>query len=322
MHKTTAKGGLACADLIGDTGAMDTSLILCVDGGGSGSRARLVDANGKTIANATAGPCNPTTDLGAAAAAIAKLWCETARQADIDPAATSGHHLTIGAAGLVMPEARAAFANALPAFSSTTIVTDGYAALIGAGGGRPCCLIAMGTGAVGHKLMNDGRSVQRDGWSWLGGDRGSGAWIGRRAIEYALMARDGVVASGEMAKAVDGKIGKSEGVVLAFLARLTPERAANLAPLVIGASEAGDPAAIDILQRAGAHAAALVRSLDPAPDDPVYLVGGLADVLKDRIETLISREFDTPQGDSLNGCFLIATNQAPDEVRAVPSENT
>ena len=317
MHKTVAKDGLARADLIGDTGAMDTSLTLCVDGGGSGSRARLVDGNGKATAEAAGGPCNPTTDIAAAVAAISELWRETAGQAGIDPADTAHHHLAIGAAGLVMPEARCTFADALPAFQSTTIVTDGYAALIGAGGGRPCSLIAMGTGAVGHKLMADGRSFQRDGWSWLGGDRGSGAWIGRQAIEYALMARDSVVAGGELTKAVDRAIGESEGAVLAFLAKLTPGSAAALALLVMAASEAGDAAAQDILERAGAHGAALIRALDPTPDEPVYLVGGLADVLKDRIEALIGRRFDEPQGDTMHGCFLIATDQAPDEVRVV-----
>jgi N-acetylglucosamine kinase-like BadF-type ATPase len=135
------------------------------------------------------------------------------------------------------------------------------------------------------------------------------------------MARDDVVAGGELAKAVDQKIGISEGAVLAFLARLTPERAAALAPLVISASKAGDPAASDIIERASTHAAALVRCLDPAPDEPVYLVGGLTNVLKNRAEALIGRKFDTPQGDTLNGCFLIATGQAPDEVRVVPGEN-
>lgn len=300
---------------------MDTPLTLCVDGGGSGSRARLADRNGNAIAEAAGGPCNPTTDLTAALAAISQLWRGTAAKAGFDPADTDHHHLAVGAAGLVMPEARAAFADALPAFSSTTIVTDGYAALIGAGGGRPSCLVAFGTGAVGHKLMTDGKSFQRDGWSWLGGDRGSGAWIGRQAIEHALMARDAVVADGELAKAVDQKIGISEGAVLAFLAQLTPERAAALAPLVINASEAGDPAAADILDRAAAHGAALVRSLDPAVETPVYLVGGLADVLRDRTEALIGRKFDAPQGDTMHGCFLIASGQAPDEVRVVPGKD-
>lgn len=315
MHKTTAKGGLARSKTIGDISAMDMSLTLCVDGGGSGSRARLTDGDGNAIAEAAGGPCNPTTDLAAAVAAVSHLWRETAGQAGVDPADTAHHHLAIGGAGLVMPEARAAFAKALPAFFSTCIVTDGYAALIGAGGGRPCCLIAMGTGAVGHKLMADGRSFQRDGWSWLGGDRGSGAWIGRQAIEHALMARDGVVAGGELARAVDQAIGNSEGAVLAFLAKLTPGSAAALVPFVVAAGEAGDTAATDILERANAHGAALIRCLDPMPGEPLYLVGGLADVLRDGIVALIGQGFDEPQGDTMDGCFLITTGQAPEEVR-------
>jgi len=318
MHKTTAKGGLACADLIGDTDAMDTSLILLVDGGGSQSRACLVDENGQSFILAFGGPCNPTTDLAAAVAAISGLWRDTAGSLGIIPAATDHHRLVIGGAGLVMPEARAAFADALPAFRSTSIVTDGYAALIGAGGGKPCCLIAIGTGAVGHKLRADSKSFQRDGWGWIAGDRGSGAWIGRQAVEHALMARDGVVTAGKLAKAVDAAIGESEAAALAFLSKPAPDQLAALAPLVVKAEEAGDPAATDILERASAHGAALVRALDPAPDEPVYLTGGLSGILGERIEALIGRRFDVPQGDPLDGCFLIATGQAPDEVRIVP----
>ncbi len=321
MQERAAKSRLARADPIGDTGAMDVSLTLCVDGGGSGSRARLANANGNAIAEAAGGPCNPMTDLATALAVITQLWRETAEKAGVDPADTGHHHLAIGGAGLVMPEARQAFAGALPAFLTTTIVTDGYAALIGAGGGRPCCLIAMGTGAVGHKLKADGSSFQRDGWSWLGGDRGSGAWIGRQAIEHALMARDGVVAGSELTETVDRAIGISEGAVLAFLAQLTPERAAALAPLVVAASKAGDATAENILQGAAAHGAALVRCLDPAPDEPVYITGGLWSVLGGRIEALIGRRFDTQQGDALDGCSLIASGQAPAEVRVVPGED-
>lgn len=317
MQKTAAKDRLAHADPISNTGAMETSLTLCVDGGGSGSRGRLVDPNGIAIAEAAGGPCNPTTDLAAAVAAISELWLQTAGQAAIDPAETGPHRLAIGAAGLVIPEVRDAFANALPAFASTTIVTDGYAALIGAGGGRPCCLIAMGTGAVGHKLMADGRSLQRDGWSWIGGDRGSGAWIGRHAIEHALLARDGLREAGELAAVVNQAIGESEAAALAFLSKLTPGRLAALAPLVAAASHAGDQAAIDIHEHASAHGAALVRALNPAPGEPLYLTGGLSDVLGGRIETYIGRRFDKAQGDVLNGCFLIAYGQAPAEVRVI-----
>ncbi len=315
MRKFRAGDRLAHTGLIGDTGAMDAHLTLCVDGGGSGSRARLVDGDGKAIAEAAGGPCNPTTDLAAAVSAISQLWRKTTTSAGVNPTHINHHRLAIGAAGLVMPEARHNFDIALPNFLSTTIVTDGYAALIGAGGGKPCCLIAIGTGAVGHKLKADGNSFQRDGWGWVAGDRGSGAWIGRQAVEHALMARDGVVQGGELAKVTDRAIGTSEAAALAFLSDPAPDRLAALAPLVVAAEETGDPAAAGILARAAAHGAALVRALDPAPDEPVYLTGGLASVLRDRIEALTGRPFDTPRGDALGGCFLIASGQAPDEAR-------
>ena len=114
---------------------------------------------------------------------------------ELDPDKLGDVVLSIGAAGLYVPSARARFLAAIPQFAETITLSDGYAALIGAGGGNPCGLIAVGTGVAGHRLWPNGWSARRDAWGWIGGDRGSGAWLGRKALRHTLMVIDGIRAA-------------------------------------------------------------------------------------------------------------------------------
>jgi glucosamine kinase len=71
-------------------------------------------------------------------------------------------------------------------------MSNGCAALIGAGSGAPCSLIIVGTGMAGHRLYAHGLSMQRDGWGSIAGDRGSGSWIDQKTLRHWLAALDGV----------------------------------------------------------------------------------------------------------------------------------
>jgi glucosamine kinase len=116
---------------------MADGLIYCVDGGGTKSRARLVDAAGTSLAESESGPCNPSTGFDRAVETFNALWRQCAAVAGFDPAESGGIVLSIGAAGFTVPAARSRFLAAVPQFAKTVASTDGYAALIGAGGGMP-----------------------------------------------------------------------------------------------------------------------------------------------------------------------------------------
>lgn len=286
--------------------------MFCIDGGGTRSRARLVDQTGKVMAAAVSGPCNPSTNRVRALASLAELWSHCCAEASRGTADIGDVTLSIGAAGLYVPSARDAFLAECPSFAAVEAMTDGYAALIGAGGGQPSAFIIAGTGVAGHRLYADGRSIQRDAWGWVAGDRGSGAWIGRAGLRHAVAALDGVVPRDRLSAAILAAIGGPAALAGGWLRELTPDRLGALTPVVLGEAERGDAAAVAIRDRAVSHLAALAAVLDSAAV-PLYAAGGVADVLRPFLADAIGRPVPAPENDALTGCWLVATGRAPVE---------
>lgn len=287
-------------------------LTFCVDGGGTRSRGRLVDREGRALAFAESGPCNPSTNRARALASLADLWAQCCSAAGRDPDARSATTLAVGAAGLYVPAARDAFLAECPSFAGTSAMSDGYAALIGAGRGEPCALAIIGTGIAGHRLYADGRSIQRDAWGWVAGDRGSAAWFGRAALRHCFAALDGIVAHDGLSRAVLSSIGGTGPIAAGWLRDLGPDRLGALAPTVFEQASLGEPHALAIRDRAVEHLASLIRVLDAA-GVPLYAAGGLVEPLRPLLEDRIGRDIRKPEADALAGCWLVASGQAPQE---------
>ena len=291
---------------------MAGELFFCIDGGGTRSRARLVGRDGRALTSAESGPCNPSTNRTRALASLADLWQRCCSAVGRDPAGFAGTTLAIGAAGLYVPATRDAFLAECPAFEKTSAMSDGYAALIGAGGGAPSALAIIGTGIAGHRLYADGSSIQRDAWGWVAGDRGSAAWFGRAALRHGMAALDGIVPHDGLSRAVLKAIGGTQAIAAGWLRDLGPDRLGALAPIVFDHARAGDPAAVVIRDRAVEHLAALIRVLD-ADEVPLYAAGGLVEPLREHLKRRIGRDIRTPEADALAGCWLVASGRAPEE---------
>ena len=231
---------------------------------------------------------------------------------ELDAEELGGIVLSIGAAGFYVPAARSRFLAAIPQFAKTVASSDGYAALIGAGSGKPCGLINIGTGVAGHRLWPSGVSVQRDAWGWLGGDRGSGAWLGRKALRHTLSVIDGIRPPDGLSERVlasaGGRVRLTE-----MLAGMTPDGLAALAPFVLAAADEGVPRAMEIRRRGIEHVTDLVRVLDIGDGNSLYAVGGLADVFAPCVGKRLSHAFALPDGDAMHGCYLLAAGRAPAE---------
>src|ERR1700688_4340736 len=90
---------MECGDRLTTHGAGNGELYFCVDGGGTRSRGRLLDARGTALAEAAAGPCNPSTDLQRAVASIVDLWNQCCAAVGRPNAEFAGVVFSIGSAG-------------------------------------------------------------------------------------------------------------------------------------------------------------------------------------------------------------------------------
>ena len=286
-------------------------LYFCVDGGGSRSRGRFVDSEGTVLAEAKGGPCNPSTNLERAVASVAHLWAHCCSLIDRQNNQFERVVFAVGAAGTYIDVGKD-FLAACPPFARSCLMSDGYAALIGAGLGAPCSLLIIGTGVAGHRLYADGRSIQRGAWGWIGGDRGGGSWIGRKALRHCFAAIDGVVPRDALSRETLRAIGGVEGLRAGWMRNLGPDRLAALAPLVLEQAVAGDEVARRIRDRAVEHLAALIAVI-AVPDVPLFAAGGLVSPLHELLSKKAGRPILEPKADALTGCWLVATGLAPEE---------
>jgi glucosamine kinase len=296
------------ADLLTTTGAV---LYFCVDGGGTRSRGRVLDAEGRALAEASGGPCNPATNLQRAVASIVDLWRQCCSAVGRPHDRYEGVVFAIGAAGTYIDGGKD-FLAACPPFARFCLMSDGYAALIGAGSGAPCSLMIIGTGIAGHRLYANGWSIQRDAWGWIAGDRGSGSWIGQKALRHFFAALDGIVPQDGLTRAVIGAIGGVEKLRSGWMRDLGPDRLAAFAPLVLEQAEVGDEAARRIRDRAVELLAALIAVI-ASPEAPLYAAGGLVAPLRPRLSAKAGLPIREPDGDALTGCWLVASGRAPEE---------
>jgi glucosamine kinase len=294
-------------------------LYFCVDGGGSRSRARLIDSRGQALAEAAAGPCNPGTNFDKAVESVRHLWRQCAASVGRRPEATADVVFALGAAGTYL-EGSDRFVAACPPFTRVSAMSDGYAALIGAGEGKPSSLLIIGTGIAGHKLYPSGLSIQRDAWGWIAGDRGSGSWMGQRAVRHFFAALDGVVPEDGLSRAVSAAIGGIAAIRAGWMRDLGPHKLASFAPVVLQQAEAGDSVARRIRDRAIEHLADLIHVIANG-GAPLYAAGGLVAPLRAQLSTKVAIPILDPRRDALVGCWLVASGKAPEERALLSGES-
>ncbi len=169
------------------------TFLLGVDGGGTKTRALVVDARQKVLGEAEAGPSNPLR-VGVSEAAnsvrdAAERACAEAGVRRIEIAAAE-----IGLAGVKRSDIRERMRAALRSelgISHIEVVTDADIALYGATEGRAGLVIIAGTGSICCGVNSRGRQACAGGWGPIVGDEGSGSWIARRALRAVARASDG-----------------------------------------------------------------------------------------------------------------------------------
>ncbi|MCX7889175.1 MAG: ATPase [Rhodobacteraceae bacterium] len=273
-------------------------LILGIDGGGSGSRAALL-VDGRRI-EASAGPCNVASGFDAAIAALGELYAALAARAGLSPEALRAAPAWLGLAG-VTGEAAAGRVKRALGLAQARVTDDLPTTLAGALGGRDGAVAAIGTGSV-IGAQREGRIRRVGGWGFVLGDQASGAWLGRRAAEAALLARDGLEAEGPLSAAVMARFGGDPDALVAFAFAARPADFADLAPAVIGAAGQGDALALRLVGEGADYIRRGLAALGHRPGEALVMAGGLGPFYAGRIGLPVV----AAAGSALDGALRLA----------------
>ncbi|MBS28514.1 MAG: ATPase [Alphaproteobacteria bacterium] len=294
---------------------MDARLYCCVDGGASNTRVALYDDTGHRIGLTVTGPTSLTVRGTEAWDEILAALETLSRAVSLDGEYLAHTHFGIGLAGANNNSQREKFLAAAPSAGALRVSTDAYIAALGAHGGTPGAVIIVGTGSVGYRIEAAGRCRLVGGWGFPIGDEGSGAWIGRQAVDQAARILDTRYRSSvtDLHRAIIERTGHSRDELLGWLLGAPPARFADLAPVVVEFAAAGDIAALDIVGEAGREIDALADALDPGRSVPLSLVGGLAEPLRPFLPERLQRWAREPREEPISGALMLAQGRAPEE---------
>jgi glucosamine kinase len=291
------------------TAAPAARYLIGVDGGGTGTRVRLVDRAGHRLGQGEAGPSALAQGIEQAWSHIRQAIDNAFRSAGLPPAAEVDCAVGLGLAGAEVPIRRGRFLSFAPAYQQLVLVTDAASTLAGAHAGQPGAIVAVGTGTVGLARQADGQETSANGWGFPVGDEGSGAWLGLRAMQMAQQAFDGRQHTGALAHAVWRTAGSSRDELLAWCEHAGQQRYAELAPLVF-ATEAEDAQAAALLAAAVQAIEATVAAIDPQARLPLAMCGSLGRLFEPYLGATTRARCVKPAGDAIDGALQWLQQQA------------
>lgn len=262
-------------------------LVVGVDGGGTGSRAVLVDGRGRERGRVEGGPAVADGDpAGPTVRRISDLCARLLSEAGVQGPLEA---LWAGLAGAGRHEAGEGVARGLRAAGLAARVgvgTDVQAAFHDAFGDEAGILLIAGTGSVAWGRSRPGREARAGGWGPQLSDDGSGYALGLAGLTAVVRAIDGRGPATSLRAALVEAVGVSaEGEerevphrLVGWLAEADRARVAALAPVVVAQADDGDAVASRLVRSAVeellCHVTALEQGLGPWADPPRVSLGG------------------------------------------------
>ncbi|MDD3212241.1 MAG: BadF/BadG/BcrA/BcrD ATPase family protein [Eubacteriales bacterium] len=296
-----------------------------IDGGGTRSRIRIADGDGRLIHRVENDSTNIySVGIEAAQQNLRALMERACAGAGVTPAQFGAG--CFGSAGLDRPAERELFTRffreTLGIACPVKLCNDGEILLVGAlGDTQGYCLIG-GTGSLALARRSDGASARAGGLGYMLGDEGSACWIGWCAVRRALRAAEGRDLPTGMLPALMAHFHiELPGDFVALIHHhFDKPTVAAAARLVADYASRGDALAADICEKAAEELALLVESVVkrmPLQGGRLALSGGvmehnprirgrLLELLSDRLPELAVQE---KGGTAEEGAVLLALEQ-------------
>ena len=243
---------------------------LGIDGGGTGTRAVVIDGKREIIGRGEAGASNHYS-VGAQmaaqnCAAAAQNAMADAQNAQPDFNESEVAACGFGLAGVRRPKDLQTMENALEAICPRpfSLETDVVAAHAGAFSGQPGIVLSAGTGAICFGADENGEKFYADGLGPLLGDEGGGYWMGIEALRATGRALDGRGPKSRLAAPILENLGietLDELVEFAHSEACSREKVAALSRVVLSLADQGSHEAAQIRARAAVLLAGSVKSV-------------------------------------------------------------
>jgi glucosamine kinase len=276
-----------------------------VDGGGTGCRARIQDAEGRLLGTGIAGPAALRVGIDRALAEVVKACRAALEEAGLGPDALGSVHAAVGLAGVGRKGALEELMQRPHPFRSVAYVHDATIACIGAHGARDGGIVIVGTGSVGFAVVG-GREFRVGGYGFPISDEGSGADVGLHAIRLALRAYDDRAVDSNLTRDVMTRFNNDPFEAVAWMDPATATDYATFAPLVLRHADAGDPVARRIVRDAAEQIDELVRRLAECGASRIALLGGLASSMQPWLAPDVQRRLVPVEGDAVDGALHLA----------------
>ena len=258
--------------------------VIGIDGGGTRTRAAIVDADGIVLGQGESGASNyQAVGIESCRAAIGDAIESAWRASPTERRPATA--IFLGMAGVLSEHDRAlitGIARAIEPEASVEVDHDLRPALAAGVGSSEGIVLIAGTGSSCYGRTRSGRSWRSGGWGHLLDDNGGGYRLALDALTAVTRAADGRGPATSLGASLLPAIGitEIEEILHTLHQSLTRSDIAALAPLVIEAAADGDAVAAAIVTHGAAELALMARAVHDAlqwegPPPPIVAGGSL-----------------------------------------------
>ena len=282
----------------------DSYYLCAIDGGGTGCRVAIADADGTVLARANGGPANYFTDAVAAVENIKSAVDQAVASIKGSKPSLGRMIVHVGLAGIMTKADADALKSSLE-FADCEVSDDRLTSVVGALGDKDGAVIAVGTGTfVG--VRRNGRIRYFGGWGYNVGDQASGARLGREALEHTLMAWDQSDLQSGLTRAILAQFNGVPAEIVAFAKQAKPGDFAKFAPRVLEAAKSGDEVGIGIMQQGAAYLNQILDTAAVQPGDIICLIGGVGPHFEPFLASQYRQLLQEPGGTAIDGALALA----------------
>lgn len=279
-------------------------LILAVDGGGTGCRARLTDIHGNIIAEAKGGSANIKSNPDGAFKNLADLYATTKLKAS-EEAVIYAHFGLAGVVDAVRAEHTADALKRELGLKYCSVSDDRLTSLEGAIGGGDGAVFAIGTGSF--VAANRGGEIHLvGGWGAILGDQGAGAWLGKKLLGICMLAEDGIHVHSSLTQDIIAGFNGSPDQIVDFATNASAADFAAFAPRVADSADDGDPVAAELMRSGAEWITAALSASGHKPGSRIAPLGGLGHRYVKYLSRDLRQDICPAKGNALDGAFRLA----------------